>query len=183
MIDPTPTPDPTQNPAILLSAAGIAACVASMAEAIAPRTDDDTVAVALLTGGLWFAADLTRALAGRDRHLAFDALWLASYHDERASSGRCEVRAGLQRSVEGRRVLLIDDVFDSGLSLTEAARNMREAGAREVLSAVFARKPWPEPRGAQPDFVGWEAPARFLVGYGMDVAGAWRGLPYIGAMD
>ena len=179
MIDPTPS----QDPAVLLSAGEIAARVARLAEAIAPRTDDGTVAVALLTGGLWFAADLTRALAERGRHLAFDALWLASYHDERASSGACEVRAGLQRSVAGRRVLLIDDVFDSGLSLTQAGRLMRAAGAREALSAVFARKPWPEPRGAQPDFVGWEAPARFLVGYGMDVAGAWRGLPYIGAMD
>jgi hypoxanthine phosphoribosyltransferase len=139
--------------------------------------------VAILTGGLWFAADLTRALAALGRHLKFDALWLASYGDERSSSGRAHIRAGLQRPVQGRRVLLIDDVFDSGLSLSEAVRLMREAGAGEVLTAVFARKPWPEPRAFAPDFVAWEAPGRFLVGYGMDVAGAWRGLPYIGVMD
>jgi hypoxanthine phosphoribosyltransferase len=52
-----------------------------------------------------------------------------------------------------------------------------------VLTAVFARKPWPEPRAIEPDFVGWEAPTRFLVGYGMDEGGRWRGLPYIGALD
>jgi hypoxanthine phosphoribosyltransferase len=174
------TPGP---PPVLLDAAAVARCVDRLADEIAPRVDDGVIAIALLTGGLWFAADLTRALAQRGRHLLFDALWLASYGDEHASSGRVQVRAGLQRPVAGRRVLLLDDVFDSGLSLREAVRHLQEAGAAEVLSAVFARKPWPDPRGMEPDFVGWEAPARYLVGYGMDSAGAWRGLPYVGVMD
>jgi hypoxanthine phosphoribosyltransferase len=168
---------------VLLAADAIAQHIDLLAADIAPRTTDETVAVCLLTGGLWFAADLTRALARHGRHMAFDALWLTSYHDERASSGRCEIRAALQRPVAGLQVLLLDDVFDSGLSLSEAGRIAREAGAAQVLSAVFARKPWPTAREAEPDFVGWEAPARYLVGYGMDSAGAWRGLPYIGAMD
>jgi hypoxanthine phosphoribosyltransferase len=170
-------------PRVLLAAEAVARHVERLAAEIVPRTTDDTVAVALLTGGLWFAADLTRALAVRGRHVQFDALWLTSYGDERASSGRCDVRAGLQRPVTGRQVLLIDDVFDSGLSLREAGRLAREAGAAEVLSAVFASKPWPQPRAAEPDFVGWQAPSRYLVGYGMDSAGAWRGLPYVGVMD
>lgn len=170
-------------PPAVLSAEAIAERVEALAAAIAPAVTDDTVAVVLLTGGLWFAADLTRALARRGRRLRFDALWLASYGDSHASSGRCEVRADLQRPVEGRPVLVIDDVFDSGLSLREARRHLDAAGATQVLSAVFARKPWPEPRLFEPDFVAWEAPARYLVGYGMDSAGAWRGLPYIGAMD
>jgi hypoxanthine phosphoribosyltransferase len=141
------------------------------------------VLVCLLTGGLWFAADLTRALGRRDRHPLFDALWLASYHDERASTGTVLVRAGLQRSVEGRRVLILDDVFDSGLSLRESVRIIKESGAEEVLTAVFARKPWPKPRLIEPDFVGWEAPARYLVGYGMDSAARYRGLGDICALD
>jgi len=174
---------PDRTPPVVLSAEAIAERVEALADRIAPAIADDTVAVALLTGGLWFAADLTRALARRGRHVKFDALWLASYGDAHASSGRCEVRAGLQRPVAGRRVLILDDVFDSGLSLLEARRHLQEAGAAEVLSAVFARKPWPEPRLAEPEFVAWEAPARYLVGYGLDSAGAWRGLPYIGALD
>ncbi len=92
-------------------------------------------------------------------------------------------RAGLQRPVEGRKVLLVDEVFDSGLSLKAACALLRDAGAAEVLTAVFARKPWDTPREAEPDFVAWEAPARFLVGYGMDVAGRLRGLPGVGALD
>jgi hypoxanthine phosphoribosyltransferase len=171
------------EPAVLLSEADIAERVAELARAIAPRVDDETVAVCLLTGGLWFCADLTRALAALGHNVRFDALWLASYGDERASLGRCEVRADLPRPLNGRCALIVDDVFDTGLSLSEAARLVRDAGAKDVLTAVFARKPWPTPRAIQPDFVGWEAPARFLVGYGMDAAGAYRGLPYIGALD
>ncbi|MEI9889334.1 MAG: phosphoribosyltransferase family protein [Caulobacteraceae bacterium] len=171
------------EPAALLSAEDIARCVDAVAATIAPRLEDDAIAVVLLTGGLWFAADLTRALARHGRHARFDALWLTSYGDDHVSSGRCEVRAGLQRPVKDRQVLIVDDVFDSGRSLLEAGRYVREAGARDVLTVVFARKPWPEPRGVQPDFVAWEAPARYLVGYGLDDAGAWRGLPYVGALD
>ncbi|RYF90553.1 MAG: phosphoribosyltransferase [Caulobacteraceae bacterium] len=171
------------TPTVLISEAEIATAVEALADQIAPRIDDDTVAICLLTGGIWFAADLTRALARRGRLVHFDALWLSSYKDARASYGRCEVRADLQRPVLGRKTLILDDVFDTGLSLSEAARLTKDAGASEVLTAVFARKPWPEKRALEPDFVAWEAPPRFLVGYGLDVAGTMRGLPYIGAMD
>jgi len=168
---------------ILLTEAEVAERVEGLAQAIAPRIDDETVAVCLLTGGLWFCADLMRALARAGRYVRFDALWLASYKDERVSTGRCEVRADLQRPLVGRKALIVDDVFDTGLSLSEASRLVKDAGAAEVLTAVFARKPWPNERAIQPDFVGWEAPPRFLVGYGMDSAGAFRGLPYVGALD
>ena len=170
-------------PAVLLPEAEVQARVEALAALIAPRTDDDTIAVCLLTGGLWFCADLTRALSRQGRNLGFDALWLASSGDAQASRGRCEVRADLQRPLAGRRALIVDDVFDTGLSLSEAARLVRDAGAAEVLTCVFARKPWPTQRAIEPDFVAWEAPPRFLVGYGMDAAGAFRGLPYIGALD
>ncbi len=168
---------------VLLGEAEVEARVADLARRIAPKVDDDAVAVCLLTGGLWFAADLTRALARVGRHVAFDALWLASYGDGRASRGRCQVRADLQRPLAGRQALVIDDVVDTGLSLSEAARLVRDAGAREVITCVFARKPWPTSRAIEPDFAAWEAPARFLVGYGMDSEGRLRGLPYIGAAD
>jgi hypoxanthine phosphoribosyltransferase len=167
---------------VLLSEAEVAARVAALAERMAPELTDDAVAVCLLTGGLWFAADLTRALARLGRRVAFDALWLASYGDNRVSGGRCEVRAGLQRPVTGRQVVIMDDVFDTGLSLEEAVRHMREAGAAAVRTAVFARKPWPKPRAVAPDYVAWEAPARFLVGYGMDLSGSYRDLPHIAAV-
>ncbi len=167
---------------VLLSAEAAAAAVQRLAERLAPELDDEAVVVCLLTGGLWFAADLTRALARLGRHPLFDALWLASYGDERSSAGTVEVRAGLQRPVAGRDVLILDDVQDSGLSLVHARRVMIQAGARRVRTAVFARKPWNGPR-EDADFTAWEAPARFLAGYGMDVAGRYRGLAEVVALD
>ena len=175
--------EPEAGIAVLLDQGEVERRVAQLARHLAPCVDDDAVAVCLLTGGLWFAADLTRALARLGRHVAFDALWLASYGDARGSRGRCQVRADLQRPLAGRQALVIDDVVDTGLSLSEAARLVRDAGARQVVTCVFAKKPWPTPRAIEPDFAAWEAPARFLVGYGMDSEGRLRGLPYIGAID
>ena len=171
------------EPTELLSEAKVAELVEALAREIAPRITDDTVIICLLTGGVWFAADLTRALSRLGRNTLFDALWLASYGDERRTSGDVVLRSGLQRPVEGRQVLLVDDVIDSGLSLLAASDICRDAGAGEVLTAVFARKPWPTKRPHTPSFVAWEAPERFLIGYGLDDAGRYRGLPGISALD
>jgi len=164
---------------VLLTEQDIADRVAKLAADIAPRIEDETVCVCLLTGGIWFAADLMRALAKLGRHPLFDALWLTSYGGARESSGNVILRTALQYEVTGRKVLIIDDVFDTGLTLQAAREIAYEAGAAEVLVAVFASKPWPKPRALCPDFTAWEAPADFLLGYGMDDAGRFRGLPDI----
>ena len=174
---------PTSRFDILLPAGGVQAAVRSLAARIAPVVDAETVVVCLLTGGLWFAADLMRELAALDRHPLFDALWLASYGDARESGGEVEVRAGLQRSVAGRDVLILDDVLESGLSLQQGRSLAASAEARSVSTAVFARKPPLIAGRLEPDFVAWEAPARFLVGYGMDHAGRYRGLAHVAALD
>lgn len=170
-------------PELLLSEAGIARAVGDLADRLAARLSPDALAVCLLTGGLWFAADLTRALAGRGRPLAFDAIWLSSYGDRTRTSGAVTVLAGLRRPVTGRQVLVLDDVLESGLSLEAARRLVLAAGASEALTAVFALKPAPGPGRRPPDDFAWAAPDRFLVGYGMDAAGSHRTLPWIGALD
>ena len=178
-----PDPSPSPPPEVLLTRAQVAERVEALAARIAPELDRDSVVVCLLTGGVWFFADLTRALSRLGCDPLFDALWLASYGDATTTSGRVVERAGLQRSVAGRKVLIVDDVIDSGLSLLAARRLCEKAGAAEVKIAVFASKPWPHPREISPDHVAWHAPARFLAGYGMDDAGRLRGLDGVVALD
>jgi hypoxanthine phosphoribosyltransferase len=167
---------------LLLDEQEIAARVEMAAKALAPLIDSETVAICLLMGGMWYAVDLMRALARLGVHPLFDALWLGSYGDERVSGGKVNLRAGMQREVTGRKVLLIDDVLDSGFSLLEAKRVVAEAGAEEILVTVFADKPWPTPRAVFADVAAWKAPAEFLVGYGLDDKGRYRGLPQVRAI-
>ncbi len=173
-------------PAVLLSEDEVQARVTVLAELLSDYIKPNCVGICLLTGGIWFAADLSRALNRVGRDIAFDALWLSSYADNH-HNGAMLIRAPLQRSIEGRQVLIMDDVLDTGASLKIACEIAREAGASEVLTAVFARKPDPlkggQIREMEADFSAWEAPARYLVGYGLDDGGRFRALPYVGVLD
>lgn len=168
---------------IVLSEAELMEMVDRLADTLAPRLTGDWSAINILIGATPFTSDLMKALARRGIHPVLDALWLESYRDARESSGRVNVRADITRPVTGRGVLLIDDVFDTGRTLAFARNHLLTKGAREVITVALARKP-SAPGGAENvDFHAFDAPERFLVGYGMDDAGLYRGLPYIGALD
>jgi hypoxanthine phosphoribosyltransferase len=164
---------------VLLSEAEIAARVGKLADTLA-QVDDGWTVVALLQGAIPFVADLMRAFERRGRHPIYDSLWLESYRDARESSGKVMVRADIARSVEGRPVLIVDDVFDSGRTIAYARAHLLAKGAAQTLACAFVRKP--QAIGEPIEAIGWDAPAEFLVGYGMDDAGRYRGLPYIAAI-
>ena len=166
---------------VLLTAEEIAARVDKLAEGFAAHVDDGWTVVALLQGAVPFAADLMRAIEKRGRHPIYDSLWLESYRDARESSGKVVVRADVSRSVEGRGVLIVDDVFDSGRTIAYARAHLMAKGAPKTLACAFVRKP--QAINEQIDAFAWDAPDLFLVGYGMDDAGRMRGLPGVGAMD
>ncbi|MEZ6030681.1 MAG: phosphoribosyltransferase family protein [Hyphomonadaceae bacterium] len=169
------------NVDVLLTEDEVQARIAQLAERLAPRlTGGSWTGVVVLLGATPFAADLMRAFARLGVDLGFDAIWLQSYHDARESSGRMQVRADVARPVEGRNILLIDDVFDSGKTIAFARTHFIQKGASEVLTCVFARKPEAAVEGL--DDWAWDAPPRYLVGYGMDDAGKMRGLPFVGAI-
>ena len=154
-----------------------------LAERLAPRLTGEWSAINILIGATPFTSDLMKALARRDVHPVLDALWLESYRDARESSGRVVVRADIARQVKDRGVLIIDDVFDTGRTLAFARKHLLAKGAREVITCALARKPWAPKGDEDVDFHAFDAPPRYLVGYGMDDAGLYRGLPYIGALD
>lgn len=161
----------------LFDEATIAKRVDEMAGELAAHVDDGWTLVALLQGAMPFAVDLMRALARRGINPTLDSLWLESYRDARESSGRVVVRADISRTVEGRRILILDDVFDSGRTLAFARAHLAAKGAIETRVCAAVRKP--SALGLPIEHVGFDAPDDFLVGYGMDDAGRYRGLPFI----
>lgn len=167
----------------VLSESDLMARIDDLADRLQPRMTGDWSAISILIGATPFTSDLMKALARRGVHPMLDALWLESYRDARESSGRVVVRADIVRPVKDRGVLLIDDVFDTGRTLAFARQHLLSKGAREVITCALARKPWAPEGPENVDFHAFDAPGRYLVGYGMDDAGLYRGLPYIGALD
>mgnify|MGYP001791431055 FL=1 len=167
----------------VLSEADLMARIDDLAKRLAPSLTGEWTAINILIGATPFTSDLMKALARLDIHPILDALWLESYRDARESSGRVVVRADIAREVKGRGVLIIDDVFDTGRTLEFAKSHLLAKGAREVITCALARKPWAPEGETNVDFHAFDAPGRFLVGYGMDDGGLYRGLPYIGALD
>ena len=166
---------------VLVPEDDLMAAIDDLADRLAPRLTGDWAAVCILVGATLFTSDLLKALARRDIHPMLDSLWLESYRDARESSGRVSVRADLSRPVQGKGVLLIDDVYDTGRTLAYAREHVLAKGAREVVCAALAKKP-PAPKDGI-EFWALDLPDRFLVGYGMDDRGLYRGLPFIGALD
>jgi len=167
----------------VLSEADLMARIDDLAKRLAPHLTGEWSAINILIGATPFTSDLMKALARLEIHPILDALWLESYRDARESSGRVVVRADIARQVRGRGVLIIDDVFDTGRTLAFARKHLIAKGAREVITCALARKPWAPEGDDNVDFHAFDAPGRYLVGYGMDDAGLYRGLPYIGALD
>ena len=167
----------------LFDEASLTARVESLAREIAAAQPQNLLAIAILKGSFMFAADLIRALhrAGLAPHVEF--LHLASYFEGTVSSGQVKILRDIDSAVEGRDVLLIDDILESGRTLAFAKDLIAARGARRVLVAVMLEKPGRRAVQIKADFVGFECPDQFVVGYGMDVAHAYRELPYIGVVE
>jgi hypoxanthine phosphoribosyltransferase len=140
---------------------------------------DEPTVIAVLKGSVIFVADLIRRLPIPLR-LAF--VWAESYR-QGSTSGSLEL-GGLppQDDLRGRRVLLVDDILDSGRTLAAIRSEIRARGARDVRTCVFLDKPVRRAVELEPDHVGFEVEDLFVVGYGLDYAGRYRNLPYVGAL-
>ncbi len=162
----------------------IAERLQTLAADIAAGMPKDFAAVAILKGSFVFAADLIRALAVHDMNPEVDFMTLASYGAATVSSGTVRLLRDVEIPVEGREVLLIDDILDSGRTIAFARRHMLERGAKAVKVCVLLDKTAARGDIAEhADFVGFACPDGFVVGYGMDAAHKFRGLPFIAILS
>lgn len=163
---------------ILFSSEEIAARVTELAREIAGAPQRPDIAMPILVGGFVFAADLVRALSREGVDLAVEMLWLRSYGDKRVASAISMI-AGPSDQIAGRHVLVIDGVLDAGRTIRKAVSLIEAAGAASVRVVALLDKQRPD-RVAEADHVGFQIGDDFVIGYGMDDAGRYRALPYIG---
>jgi hypoxanthine phosphoribosyltransferase len=168
---------------VLFDAKTIARRNGEMADEIVAAGYVDLLVVSILKGSFVFAADLIRALHEADLSPEVEFLSLSSYRTGKASSGEVKVLRDIESDVAGRDVLLIDDILESGRTLAFAKKMMLERGARRVGIAVLLDKPGKRAQSIDADHVGFVCPDLFVVGYGMDVAHAFRELPFVGVVE
>lgn len=168
-----------KTPEVLFSGAEIAARIEDLASQIAPLKPQ--ILVAILIGGFVFASDLLRALARVAVSMEAEFLWLRSYGDARVG-GAVSLLAGPSENVKGKRVLLVDGVLDVGRTIAKAQQLLDAAGATSVTTVVAVDKGRSDAI-ARADFAAFMQVPDFIVGYGMDDAGKYRGLPYIGRIS
>lgn len=165
----------------LLSEDQLRVGVARMAAEIASRyAGRPLTIVGVLTGSLVVLADLIRLL---DMPLRVGLVQTRSYRGNATFPGALSINADMLTDVKGRDVLLLDDIFDTGHTLFQVISQLDALGPHSVRTAVLLRKRGRQQIELEPDFVGFEIPDEFVVGYGLDYNDLYRNLPYVAALE
>ncbi len=154
--------------------------IVELAKEIQKHFGEPFLVVSLLKGAFVFTADLIRAL---DIPVQVDFMWVSSYGSSQESTGHIKVIKDLDRDIEGLRLLLVDDILDTGYTLAEVYRLLTLKGAREIRTCVLLDKKERRKVDFHADFVGFEVPNLFLVGYGLDWDEEGRNLRSIYAVE
>ena len=172
---------PAGAPPVLIDAAALQRRVAELAAEIDAACVDcgELSLVAVLKGGFVFAADLARQLRTPAR---VEFISLASYGD-RTTRGEVRLVADLETALEGRHVLVVDDIVDSGHTLAYLDRVLAAHRPASVRRCVLLDKYERREAAVTIEHVGFRIDDVWVAGYGMDHAGLWRGLPYVGAVE
>jgi hypoxanthine phosphoribosyltransferase len=135
--------------------------------------------ICILKGGLMFLADLMREI---DIPVEIDFMAVSSYGDATESSGVVRILMDLDRNIKGRHVLIVEDIIDTGRTLTYIMDNLRTRGPASVRVCTMLDKPARRILDIPIDYVGFEIPDRFVIGYGLDYGEIYRNLPFVGVL-
>jgi hypoxanthine phosphoribosyltransferase len=173
----------TDDPAIgeiLVGAEDLSRRVRELAVEISrDYADKDLVLIGVLKGAVFFVSDLMRYL---DIPVEVDFMAVASYGSATRTSGVVRILKDLDASIEGRDVLIVEDIVDSGLTLQYLLRNLAGRNPRSLEVCALLIKPERRKVDLQTRYVGFEIPDRFAIGYGLDHAERYRNLPYVAAL-
>ena len=166
---------------VLFSAEEIAKRNGELAEEIALGDQRNLLVISVLKGSFVFAADLIRALHGAGLAPEVEFISVSSY-GAGTEPGELKLIRDIETDVKGRDVLLIDDILESGNTLKFTRDLMLERGASTVAIVALLDKGMKRKARVQADYVGFPCPDKFVVGYGMDAAHAFRELPFVGVV-
>jgi len=165
---------------IVFAAETIAERVSELGKEItAAYPDGDLLVLGLLKGSFIFLSDLVRRI---ERPLQVDFLVAASYGDSTVSSGNVRLLYDPETELEGKHILLVEDIIDTGKTLNRLVELLRERGPKSLNICALLHKHIAAPLALEAKFVGFDAPTLFLVGYGLDHAENFRHLPYIASL-
>jgi hypoxanthine phosphoribosyltransferase len=178
---PTPSSMHDDIEDVLISEPVLQARIATLAAAIQEDyAGRDLVLVGILRGGVIFMADLARQL---DMPVEMDFMATSSYGNATESSGVVRILKDLDTSVEGRHILIVEDIIDSGLTLKYLMENLARRNPASIAVCTLLDKEKAQGDDIiQPQYTGFSIPDRFVVGYGLDYAQKYRNLPYIGVL-
>lgn len=166
---------------VMFSAEEIASRNRELAESIALGDLRNLLVVSILKGSFVFAADLIRALHGAGLAPEVEFISVSSYGTG-TSPGKLKLLRDVESDVKGRDILLVDDILESGNTLKFVHALMTKRGARRVAIAVLLSKSAKRRANINADYIGFDCPDLFVVGYGMDVGHAFRELPFVGVV-
>src|SRR4051794_17560157 len=165
---------------ILLSEAQIQKRIAEMAQEIRRDFPDDLHVIAVLKGAFIFLSDLARHIPG---HVSLDFMAVSSYAKGTTSSGGGKMVKDLDTALDGRNVVIVEDIVDTGLTLTYLQKILGERHPKSLRTACLLSKPSRRKVEVQVDYIGFSIEDKFVVGYGLDFAEQYRNLPYITVLE
>ena len=165
---------------ILIDQEALQRRIAELGEEIsADYAGRDLLLVGVLKGAVFFMADLMRGLS---IPCEIDFMAISSYGDSTDSSGVVRILKDLDINIEGRHVLVVEDIIDSGLTLSYLVRNLESRAPASLEVCALLTKPERREIDVDVRYVGFEIPNRFVIGYGLDFAERYRNLPYVGVL-
>jgi hypoxanthine phosphoribosyltransferase len=141
---------------------------------------EELLCITILKGGAVFASDLLRRLTVDAR---IDFMAVSSYGSSTKSSGVVRINKDLDTDIEGKNVLIVEDIIDSGLTLHYLIETLWYRGPKSIKICTFLNKPARRRVDLPVDYIGFDIENRFIVGYGLDYDGKYRNLPYITCLD
>ena len=166
---------------VLLSEEEVDARIQEVADVINKDYEGkDVHMICVLKGGVFFMCELAKRIT---RPVTLDFMSVSSYGDDTKSSGVVKIVKDLDQPLEGKDVLIVEDIIDSGRTLSYLVENLKSRGAKTVRLCTLMSKPSRRVVEVPVDYIGYEIPDEFVVGYGLDYAQKYRNLPYVGVVE